>query len=148
MPDPPSRRYVAATVGAAVAAVVGAWLPWIHKRGRMMDGELVVTGEGVYGEAAGIGVLDWVVVLAAVVVVGAVLVGRIRDWRPDPVLIVAPLPILALAGLYLWYYSRVDRYIADPGIYLTLAGGILLVVIGIGPHFRDVVRNRRESGIE
>jgi hypothetical protein len=113
-----------------------------------MDGDLVVTGEGVYGDTAGIGVLDWVVVLAAVVVVGAVLVGRVRDWRPDPVLIVVPLPIVALAGLYLWHYSRVDRYVADPGIYLTLAGGILLVVIGIGPHFGDVVRDHSESRTE
>ena len=118
--------YIAATIVAAVLAVVGAWLPWVRKQ------PVGITDEYIAGLDAGFSDIDFLVIALVMTVVVAVVLGHYRNWRTDVVLIGAGGLILVVFGSVFQSYLAVERYVVEPGLYLLIASGCLFILIGVG----------------
>ncbi|MFC6728469.1 hypothetical protein ACFQDG_07430 [Natronoarchaeum mannanilyticum] len=144
MPPSLPSRTEAGTLVAVTLAVVGAWRPWVRKIPvRTADGSLVSTSELVQGLRAGIHGLDMFVVFGALVAVLGTLIARRYDVSPAPFLVAASVLILWAASTMLAEYRSVERYEPELGVYLTLAGGLVLLVLGVARGVKVAVRRRR-----
>jgi hypothetical protein len=144
-----SHRYVAATVVAGGLAIIGMWLPWVQKLpvGTIKGGGAAYTMEGVPELEAGFESFDLFVLVPILfmVVVGAVAVSRGRSWWTDTVLAVMGSALLWVAGnSYIGYYTT-ERYAAQPGVYLVLAAGLLLILIGAGGFLTGLTSGQTEQ---
>lgn len=132
MANKPTTAYVAATICAAVGAAIGVWLPWVRKRPvGYTDGQPFYTSEYVSGLETGLRGIDPFVILLVVAVVGATVLARHRDWRPDLLLMGSGGLLLFVSGSLFRDYWSGERYAVEPGLYLLLASGFLLVLIGV-----------------
>ncbi|WP_336327352.1 hypothetical protein [Halovenus sp. HT40] len=133
----PGPAYVAATVVAAVLAIVGAYLPWVKKHpDGYRNGQAYYTSEYLPAAEAGFQGLDVVVVALGVAVIGVVAGARYRGWLPDVVLLGSGVVLLLLSGDRLKRFRPVERYTVEPGLYLVLVSGLLLVLVGAGALLR------------
>lgn len=122
----------AATIVAAALTSVGYWLPWLRKLPiGYTDGVPVYTSEGVSGLEAGIDGLDFLLLALVAIAVLAVAVQRTRRVPENAISLVVGALIVFNATQRLSYIREIDRYAAEPGIWLALAGGVFFVVIGV-----------------
>jgi hypothetical protein len=129
----PTLAYVATTVVAAAMVVVGVWLPWVRKRPvGYFEGRPYYTGEWTTGLESGFGGTDVVAVLVVVAVVAITVLSRTSNWRPDVALVVAGGLLAWAAGTVLRDYWTTERYAVEPGLYVLVAGSLLLLVLGVG----------------
>jgi len=137
----PTLAHITATIVAAVLGVVGLYLPWVRKRPvGYADGQPYYTSEYVSGLEPGFRGIDPFIILLVVAVVGVVVLARHRTWRPDIALIGAGGLILFVFGNIFHNYWSVERYAVEPGLYLLLTSGLILVLVGAG-----IILKRRAS---
>ncbi|WP_458207011.1 hypothetical protein [Haladaptatus sp. NG-SE-30] len=137
MRNEPSITYIGATIVAAMLAIAGVWLPWVRKRPvGYADGQPYYTSEFVSGLESGLRGIDPVVVLLVLGVVGVVVLARQRDWHPDVVLVAAGGLMVLVFGNIFRDYRTVERYAIEPGLYLLIASGFLLILLGAGAIFK------------
>lgn len=138
--DSSPQPFVAATAVAAVAGVVGVYLPWVRKLpAGYTDGTPYYTAEGVPGLTSGIGVLDVPILLLLAAVVVVVVASRGHDWLPKLVLVVGGVLVLLVSGLFLEDYWSGERYAVEPGLLFLSASGVLFVLVGAGGVARRVL---------
>ncbi len=101
------------------------------------------TSELVQGLRPGIHGLDGFVIVGAIVAALGTLLARWYDVSPAPFLVAASVPILWAAGTMLAEYRSVARYEPELGVYLTLTGGLALLVLGAARGVEVAVRRRR-----
>ncbi len=137
MGRPPSIKYTTATILTAILTIVGVWLPWVQKRPvGYTNGRPYYTSEWVLGLEAGFQGTDPFAVLLAVLVIVAVIAGRKLNRPPDGVLVVVGAVLVWWSGTTLQHYWQVDRYAIEPGLYLCILSGVLLVLLGVGAGFQ------------
>ncbi|EMA56388.1 hypothetical protein [Halococcus thailandensis] len=132
----PSHQYVAATVIAVGLAIIGMMLPWVQKLPvrNIEGGGEAYTMEWIPGLEAGFETFDLFVLVPILftLLAGGVAASRGRSWWTDGILSIMGGVILWVAGnSYIGYYTT-ERYAAQPGVYLVLAAGLLLILIGAG----------------
>ena len=133
MGNRPSLAYITVTIIAAVLGVVGVYLPWVRKRPvGYTDGQPYYTSEYVTGLEAGIRGIDPFVIVPLVAVITVVVLARYRTWRPDTALVGAGGLLLVVFGNIFHNYWSVERYAVEPGLYLLLSSGLILVLVGTG----------------
>lgn len=126
------RYYLAGTLLAALGTVVGLWLPFLHKLPvDFEDGRPLYTDEWTWGLNAGFNGTDLLLVVLALVAVASVLAARRWRWPANGVLVAVGGFTLFVAGQQLAEIYRIERYVAVPGIYLVIVGGLLFVVLGL-----------------
>jgi len=129
----PTIGFVTATTVAAGSAILGVWLPWVRKRPVGHHGDQpIFTAEWVAGLKPGLQGSDPLVVLFVGAVVLLTAGFRYSPWQPDAVLIAAGGLLLWVFGNVLHHYWTVDRYAVEPGLYLVVSSGFLLVLLGVG----------------
>jgi hypothetical protein len=129
----PAIAFVTATTVAAGSAMLGVWLPWVRKRPvGHHGGQPYFTAEWVAGLKPGLQGSDPLVVLLVGAVVLLTVGSRYSPWHPDGVLVAAGALLIGVFGNVLHHYWTVDRYAVEPGLYLVIAGGFLLVLLGVG----------------
>ena len=137
MGRPPSIKYTTATILTAILTVVSVWLPWVQKLpAGYIDGQPYYTMEWVPGLEAGFQGTDPFAVLLAILVIVTVIAARKLKWPPDGVLVVVGTVLVWWSGTTLQSYSTVDRYAIEPGLYLCLVSGVLLILLGVGAGFQ------------
>lgn len=122
---------VIGTVAAALLAITGAWLRWVGKKPVPTEGTHEVTSEWVYGILPGFHGLDLVTVLPPFLAAVVVLTSRDREWIFKS-LPLAALPVLVMAGERFVTYQSDPTYVVKSGLYLTLASGVILLILGVG----------------
>lgn len=146
MGRPPSIKYTTATILTAILTVVGVWLPWVQKLpAGYIDGQPYYTSEWVPGLEAGFQGTDPFAVLLAVLAIVAVIAARKLNRPPDGVLVVAGAVLVWWSGTTLQYYWQVDRYAIEPGLYLCVISGVLLILLGVDAGFRRYLNTGRDS---
>ncbi|WP_267643073.1 hypothetical protein [Haloarchaeobius amylolyticus] len=142
----PSTSYLAATALAGVLAVASAWLPWVRKLPvGYTDGQPYYTSEFVAGMETGFRGTDMAILGPVAVALVVVVISRVRRWRPDVVVALAGAFVTLVGWTRFQTFAGVDRYAPEPGVYLALATGLLLLLTGGGAYLRGVVRRRRNG---
>lgn len=137
MGRPPSIGYRLAVVVAAVLGMVGLWLPWVRKRPvGYIDGQPYYTSELIPGLNAGFQALEGLIVLFAILAIVAVVTTPMVDWSPRGVIIAAGAAMLWWSGTRLLYYGGSESYAVEPGLYLSVLSGIVLVILSAGTGIR------------
>ena len=146
MGRPPSTGYVVAVTLTAILAIVGVWLPWVRKRPvGYIDGQPYYTEGLLPGLHAGFRDVDPFVVLLAVLVIVAVVAARRWDWSPDGVIIVAGTVLMWWSGTMLGHYRADEHLAVEPGLYLSVLSGIVLVLLGAGTGIRRYLNTKQNS---
>lgn len=144
MGRPPSTGYSLAVVVTALLGIAGLWLPWVRKRPvGYIDGQPYYTSELIPGLHAGFQALDGFVVLLTLLATVAVVTARIGDWSPRGVIIAAGAALLWWSGTRLLYYGGSESYAVEPGLYLSVMSGIVLVLLGAGTGIRHYLNTRQ-----
>ncbi|GGL53152.1 hypothetical protein [Halocalculus aciditolerans] len=125
-------NYVRATALLAALATVGLWLPWVTKLpAGYTQGQPYYTMEWVAGLDAGFQAIDVPALIILVLLVVVVAILRSGQWS-------AALPLLAVGALSTWLtgnqllgYRGVERYAAQPGLYLLVAASLGLFIVGV-----------------
>jgi hypothetical protein len=157
MNDQPSLRYLGATGVATLCAVLGVWLPWVSKQPAFVtdEGVKAYTTEGVRWLEAGIGNaygLDWAILFLVCLVLGATLITRYVDRRPDLLHIVVGGYLLFISTGQLHTFmtaTQVGGYNIQLGLIFLLISGILFVTIGVGgllTHSLNVTLDLKRNG--
>lgn len=120
--------------------------PWLRKLpSGFHDGQPYYTAEWVPGLEAGFQLVDVGVVVPALVAVVVVVLGSYRGWRPDSVLMLMSAMLVWVAGRSLLRNHGIERYAAEPGVYLALLAGLLLALVGASGLILGAVRRRNEG---
>jgi hypothetical protein len=128
-----SGEQVAGTFAGAALVVLGCWLPWVRKRPvGYSDAGPVYTREWIAGLEAGFGSLDYILAAIVLVAVCAVVVARNRGVLVSGLLTLTGVAVALVGADVFLGYRSVDRYAVEPGLSLVLAGGAILVAIGVG----------------
>lgn len=126
----PSPVYIFGPLLSAVLVTIGSWLPWIRKIPVGFDeGQPYYTDEWIWGLEPGFQTLDYILILLGLIAVAAPLIARYRGWSASGIVIGSGLLILTIAGGQLTSY--LGQYIIEPGFYLVVVSGVLLVLIGL-----------------
>ena len=138
----PSKREKGILV-AVLVTLGGIVLPWVRKRpAGYTDGEPFYTDEWVWGLSPGVETLDLLLIAPAVSIVLVLVLLQNRALVRDAWVLVASVPILWYVGRAYSKYQRGSTYAVEPGLYLLLLGGGLLVLLGASGL---VVSDRRQS---
>lgn len=130
----------------AILAIVGVWLPWVQKRPvGYTDGQPYYTMEWVPGLEAGFQGTDPYAVLLAGIVIVAVVAAHRLNRPPDGVLVIVGAVLVWWSGTTLRYYWRVDHLAIEPGLYLCILSGVLLIHLGIGAGFQRYLNTGLDS---
>lgn len=126
----PSLIHVFGTLVSAVLVIIGSWLPWVRKiPAGYVEGQPYYTDEWVRGLEPGFQALDYILVLLVFTAVAAPVLARYQGLSTSGIVISSGTLILLIAGGHLTNY--LGRYIIEPGLYLVLLSGIILVIIGL-----------------
>ena len=98
MVDGPSNAHLSAVLGACLVVVTGAWLPWVRKSVRYLDGDPYVTAEGLQGLWTGFKGFDILIIGAVAVAVVLALLSQYCGWWADIGLVAPGAVILWIAG--------------------------------------------------
>jgi len=139
MVDGPSNAHLGAVLGTCLVVVTGAWLPWVRKSVRYLDGDPYVTGEWLQGLSTGFEGFDILILGAVAVAVVVALLSRYCGWYADIGLVAPGAVVLWIAGKVTAEYRAVDHYVIRPGLVLVLVGGLLLVGLGAKRPLRHVL---------
>ncbi|KAA9396677.1 hypothetical protein Har1130_18815 [Haloarcula sp. CBA1130] len=120
-------------VVAVFVIFVGTLLPWVRKLpAGYTDGEPYYTDELVWGLNPGFELLDALILAPALTAILALILVEKREWITDLWLLTAATPTLWLGGQRYLRYQVGATYAIEPGLYLVLVGGLLLITLGVG----------------